>query len=157
MLDTIRDLEKNGILNQEIITMLLTKHEYDLISNQAEWVDQRNTYLIPPFYFKQKKVHFPKLPQFQGRITRPSLSRFSPAASSRSTLPPLSHDANPPALSPLLHHGSRQAGRARSRKISAPCRSQPPNLLLVLPQPPCSHGPRQPREGEPRTPVSVQG
>lgn len=65
MLDTIRDLEKNGILNQEIITMLLTKHEYDLISNQAEWVDQRNTYLIPPFYFKQKKVHFPKLPQFQ--------------------------------------------------------------------------------------------
>ena len=42
--------------------MLLSKSEYDIIQNEAEWVDQKSTYIVPPFYFKQKKMHFPKLP-----------------------------------------------------------------------------------------------
>lgn len=43
--------------------MLLSQNEYEIIQNQAEWSDQLNTFMLPMFYFKQKKIHFPKLPR----------------------------------------------------------------------------------------------
>jgi hypothetical protein len=51
---------------QTIALMLLTADEIEIIKSQGEWTDDYMTYKLPPFYFKQKKLNFPKLPVLQG-------------------------------------------------------------------------------------------
>ena len=48
-------------MNQAIIKVLLSDDELMNIRNKAKWRDHENTYFIPPFTFKNKRVEFPKL------------------------------------------------------------------------------------------------
>lgn len=49
-------------MNSAIIEMLLSTKEYEIIKNSSTWIEEKGTYKIPPFTFKDKKLKFPKLP-----------------------------------------------------------------------------------------------
>lgn len=61
LLDTIRLAEKESNFNSVVIDMLLSQREYEIIKNASTWKDDKNTYVVPPFLFKNKKIAFPKL------------------------------------------------------------------------------------------------
>ena len=42
--------------------MLLTPQEMESIRAASEWNESVNEYRVPPFYFQQKQVKFPRLP-----------------------------------------------------------------------------------------------
>ncbi|KAL4508835.1 hypothetical protein ABPG73_006221 [Tetrahymena malaccensis] len=65
LLDTIRHLELTDKLNKAIIDMLLTRTEYEMIKSQSTFDEDSNSYKVPPFFFKNKEIRFPKLPQNQ--------------------------------------------------------------------------------------------
>lgn len=47
--------------------MLLSSREYEILKGAATWSEDKNTYIVPPFTFKDKKIRFPKLPAHQGK------------------------------------------------------------------------------------------
>lgn len=66
LLDTIRYQSREVKIYQTICQMLLTSDEIEIIKSQGEWQDDYSIYKLPPFYFKSKKLNFPKLPAIQG-------------------------------------------------------------------------------------------
>lgn len=48
--------------------MLLTADELFNVKNQSQWNQDKNDYIIAPFYLKEKELKFPKLPYQQGII-----------------------------------------------------------------------------------------
>ncbi|KRX02991.1 P-loop containing nucleoside triphosphate hydrolase [Pseudocohnilembus persalinus] len=67
LLETIRQQNKDSLLNQVIIDMLLAPREFAVLKNAAVWKEDQQTYTIPPFTFKQRKVYFPKLQHHQAQ------------------------------------------------------------------------------------------
>ncbi|KAL4473629.1 hypothetical protein ABPG74_022493 [Tetrahymena malaccensis] len=65
LLDTIRYQQREVKILMSICQMLLTPDEIEIIKGQGEWQDDYQVYKLPPFYFKQKKLNFPKLPAAQ--------------------------------------------------------------------------------------------
>lgn len=45
-----------------ILNMLLSEKEITIIKANAHWQDDKNEYIISPFYIKDKLLKFPKLP-----------------------------------------------------------------------------------------------
>ena len=62
-------MQKEVKLNKNIIDMIMTDRDYELIKSQSTWVEEKNTYQVPPFLFKEKQVKFPRLPVNQGRTS----------------------------------------------------------------------------------------
>lgn len=48
--------------------MLLSTKEYEIIKNSSTWIEDKGSYKIPPFIFKDKKLKFPKLPPNLGKL-----------------------------------------------------------------------------------------
>ena len=61
LLDTIRLMEKEQIMYYGICQMILTDDEIEIIKGASEWNEDNKKFKIPPFYFKDRKVVFPKL------------------------------------------------------------------------------------------------
>lgn len=45
--------------------MLLSTREYEILKSASNWNEDKGTYIVPPFTFKDKKIRFPKLAAHQ--------------------------------------------------------------------------------------------
>ena len=45
--------------------MVLNNDEVEVIKSASQWNEDKNDYKVPPFYFKDKKLKFPKLSSAQ--------------------------------------------------------------------------------------------
>lgn len=61
LLEEIRSLNKETKMQSCIMSMLLTKEELEIIKSACEYRDESQEYKVPPFYFKSKKLVFPKV------------------------------------------------------------------------------------------------
>ena len=61
LLEEIRCLNKETKMQACILGMLLTKEELDIVRSVCEYRDESQEYRVPPFYFKNKKLVFPKV------------------------------------------------------------------------------------------------
>lgn len=65
LLDTIRDQSVQVGKYSAIIKMLLTSDQIELIVQQSEYNDETKEWTIAPFYYREKNINFPKLPEPQ--------------------------------------------------------------------------------------------
>ena len=65
LLDTIREQQSEVGKYSAILKMLLTNDQIELIVQQSEYNDETKEWTIAPFYYREKTVNFPKLPDPQ--------------------------------------------------------------------------------------------
>jgi hypothetical protein len=66
LLEEIRSMNKETKMQNCILGMLLTKEELEIIKSVCEYKEESQEYRVPPFYFKNKKLVFPKVNETQG-------------------------------------------------------------------------------------------